>query len=221
MSIRRRKLQCSVDMEATRIRDLLRPFTVGLDLSDSQISQLRDYLDLLLKWNAKTNLTAVRDPEQIVQRHFGESLFAAAIIASKLPNATSIADVGSGAGLPGLPIKIAFPALQTTLIESKQKKAVFLRETIRALNLSDTRVLNERADDLNLASDLVTLRAVERFEEALLTASKFVSATGSLVLLVGSSQGSQSISLLPSFAWETPEQIPLSDRRIVLIGTRR
>ncbi len=221
MSITRGKLQCSVNMEATRIRELLRPFTLGVDLNDEKLTQLRIYLDLLLKWNAKTNLTAIREPGQIVQRHFGESLFAAAIIASKFPSASSLADVGSGAGFPGLPIKIALPDLQTSLIESKQKKVAFLREAIRALNLADARVLNARAEGLSLAADIVTLRAVESFGDALLAASNFVSAPGSLVLLVGSAQTEQAISLSPSFTWNPPEPIPLSNRTVILIGTKR
>lgn len=208
-------------MDQFRIRELLQPFTAGLDLSDEQLLQIRHYLDLLLKWNAKTNLTSIRDPEQIMQRHFGESLFAASMIASKLGRATSLADVGSGAGFPGLAIKVALPKLKTILIESKQKKSTFLREVIRILTLADTQVYDGRAENLEVAADIVTLRAVESFEDALSAAAGLVSVPGSLVLLIGSSQVDRALSALPSFAWSQPEAIPLSDRRVVLIGTKR
>src|SRR5277367_6238834 len=94
--------------------------------------QLSTYLDLLLKWNARTNLTAIRDPEEIVRRHFGESLFAARHIAR---STQTLLDFGSGAGFPGLPIQLLRPKIAVTLAESQNKKATFLREAIRTLNL--------------------------------------------------------------------------------------
>src|SRR6202051_622831 len=92
------------------------------------VSQLSIYLDLLLKWNARTNLTAIRDPEEIVRRHFGESLFAARHID---PKTTTILYFGSGAGFPGLPIALYHPEITVTLAESQNKKATFLREVVR------------------------------------------------------------------------------------------
>jgi 16S rRNA (guanine527-N7)-methyltransferase len=80
-------------MNADRIRELLRSFTAGVELHDRQLLQISTYLDLLLKWNAKINLTAVREPEAIVQRHFGESLFAAGMIATNCAGANSRGDV--------------------------------------------------------------------------------------------------------------------------------
>jgi 16S rRNA (guanine527-N7)-methyltransferase len=93
--------------------------------------QLSAYLDLLLKWNARTNLTAIRDPEEIVRRHFGESLFAGVHLAAKLSSEATLLDLGSGAGFPGLPIQLLLPGLQVTLAESQNKKATFLREAVR------------------------------------------------------------------------------------------
>src|SRR6202021_2800782 len=95
------------------------------------IPQLSLSPDLLLKWNSRTNLTAIRDPEEIVRRHFGESLFTG----TQLPEATTLLDFGSGAGFPGLPIQLLLPNLQVTLAESQNKKATFLREVIRTLGL--------------------------------------------------------------------------------------
>ena len=96
--------------------------------------QLSAYLDLLLKWNARTNLTAIREPEEIVRRHFGESLFAGtAARRSALRRDASLLDFGSGAGFPGLPIQLLLPDLRVTLAESQGKKASFLREAVRTL----------------------------------------------------------------------------------------
>src|SRR5258708_6259265 len=156
-------------MDTERIRELLKPFLDPEELSADQVALVSTYLDLLLKWNARMNLTAVRDPEQIVQRHFGESFFAARHLQARHPDATSLADLGSGAGFPGLPIKIWDPKLNLTLIESQQKKAVFLREAVRTLELKETEVLNARGESLgaDTKADIVTRRAVESFSLAL------------------------------------------------------
>lgn len=208
-------------MTGSQIRELLAPFTVGQELTDVHISQLATYLDLLLKWNKKMNLTAVREPEKIVQRHFGESLFAASLVTSACPGAKALADIGSGAGLPGIPIKIAVPHLQVTLIESQHKKATFLREVIRTLDLSNAQVSNTRAEVLSLAADVVTLRAVESFEQVLQVAKGLVGAAGILMLLIGAAQVGKAQSLLPGFEWREPHAIPLSERRVILLGASR
>lgn len=205
-------------MDASRIRELLAPFCAGL--TDVRVTQLSTYLDLLLKWNSKMNLTSVREPEQIVRRHFGESLFAAGLIASNFGGAKSLADLGSGAGFPGLPIKIMIPSLRLTLIESQQKKATFLREVLRTLNLAHAEVANARAEGLALRADVVTFRAVESFEKVLPIAENLVAARGSLVLLIGAAQASKAESILPNFQWREAQAIPQSERRVVLLGTR-
>lgn len=126
--------------------------------SESLVAQLSTYLDLLLKWNARTNLTAIRDPEEIVRRHFGESLF----VAAHLPACATLLDLGSGAGFPGLPIQLARPALRVTLAESQNKKASFLREAVRTLGLS-TEVWADRVENMpsERLFDVVALRAVD------------------------------------------------------------
>src|ERR1700677_5339784 len=109
------------------IAHLLQPYLSGsgaypdTDLDPSLLPQFSPYLDLLLRWNARTNLTAIRDPEEIVRRHFGESLFAASHIAALLPQTASLLDFGSGAGFPGLPIQLLLPSLSVTLAESQGK----------------------------------------------------------------------------------------------------
>jgi 16S rRNA (guanine527-N7)-methyltransferase len=207
-------------MNASRIRELLTPFSVGVELTDVHVAQLSTYLELLLKWNSRMNLTSVREPDQIVRRHFGESLFAASLVASDCALAKSLMDVGSGAGFPGIPIKIVMPHLQLTLIEAQQKKATFLREVVRALNLADVQVANTRADQFGLIADAVTLRAVESFERILPVAERLVAAQGTMVLLIGASQAEKAKSLLPGFQWKEAHAVPLSERCVVLSGSR-
>jgi 16S rRNA (guanine527-N7)-methyltransferase len=179
---------------------LLHPYIE--DLNDSQLAQVSTYLDLLLRWNAKTNLTSIRDVEHIVTRHFGESFFLARklfqssqasdfvitsghpsardlLLDSQLPDhqivrSPDVLDLGSGAGFPAIPLLVYRPDVTLTLVEAHHTKAVFLREVLRALKL-DAEVKNVRAESLSPASaDLVTLRAVEKFESILPTAVRLV-----------------------------------------------
>jgi 16S rRNA (guanine527-N7)-methyltransferase len=126
--------------------------------------QLSTYLDLLLKWNARTNLTAIREPEEIVCRHFGESLFAG----RHLGSSTTLLDFGSGAGFPGLPIALLRPEVRVTLAESQNKKATFLREAIRTLGLQ-VEVWPSRVETMpeSRTFDAVTLRAVDNMANAI------------------------------------------------------
>jgi len=202
------------------ISELLLPFVGQTPLTDSLVSSIRTYIDLLLKWNAKLNLTAIRDPEQIVTRHFGESLFAAAQLFPGGDSNESVIDVGSGAGFPGLPLKLWAPHLELTLIESNQRKATFLREVIRALNLKSSSVVASRAESSPLRADLVTLRAVERFEHILPVALALVRPGGRMGLLIGETQMGKVESLSPGIHWQTPVEIPLSKSRRLLIGKK-
>jgi len=144
-------------------------------------SQFSAYLDLLLKWNARTNLTAIRDPEEIVRRHFGESLFAARHLD---PDTSTLLDFGSGAGFPGIPIALLRPEIQVTLAESQNKKAAFLREAVRTLNLS-TEVWPTRVESMpaNRQFHTVILRAVDNMEAALAIARARIVPGGQLALL--------------------------------------
>ena len=229
-------------MESHRIAELLQPF-LSAPLSDLQLENISTYIDILLRWNARMNLTAVRQPEQIVTRHFGESLFAAGHLFSRShlqdaggeprppqPSAafersgdahkTSLIDVGSGAGFPGLPIKIWAPHIHLTLIESSQKKVTFLREVSRALTLTDVNVFAGRSEDFPGAGDIVSWRAVERFQDALPSAVRLVAPKGRLALLVGRRQMTRLRDLAPTFHWSEPIPIPFSDARILIIGQR-
>lgn len=214
-------------MEVARIVTLLQPFLGGEPLPANLAGQLQAYLDLLLRWNARMNLTAVRDPDQIVTRHFGESLFAARVLENAgawvapagLP--LSLADIGSGAGFPGVPIKLAVPAIQLTLIESQNKKAVFLRELLRVLGVQGAEVFCGRAEDWPSTAGIVTLRAVEKFENALACAAALVARGGRLCLLIGASQAVTAHARLgQGWLFEPPVPVPLSEGRIVLVASR-
>lgn len=227
-------------MDTARVAALLAPF-LAKPLSQSQLDQISTYIDLLLRWNARMNLTAIRNEEEIVTRHFGESLFLArhvfpdkpvkpestpALIPSPLASAEPfrVVDIGSGAGFPAIPLKIWSPEIDLTLIESNHKKATFLREVARALALKSTEVRTERAEAL--AADpafprtkLVTLRAVEHFESILPLAEAFLSSRGTLALLIGSAQ-LPILTRSTELSWNGPIRIPHSKTRVLSIGIR-
>jgi 16S rRNA (guanine527-N7)-methyltransferase len=151
--------------------------------------------------------------------------------------AVEVADIGSGAGFPGIPIKLWAPDIHLTLIESNHKKAAFLREVARTLTLTNVNVQIIRAEDLAHSRqdataspdfDVVTLRAVERFDTILPVAASLVAPAGRLALLVSSSQVSSARVTMPHFfphlahhlTWSEPLPIPSSRSRVVLIGVR-
>jgi 16S rRNA G527 N7-methylase RsmG len=303
-----------------RIAELLLPYLgVAQDIpcgAGILFESISIYIDLLIRWNARMNLTAIRDPEEIVTRHFGESLFAArhlfpsrygavcvsskdaqlsasvadaskvggvhaatpvnsagsagtgvgegnnpqvelesegndAAVGPESEDATgaaakrrqsaahgasrgldaphgqaaeqrkkiTVADLGSGAGFPGIPIKLWAPDIVLTLIESNQKKSVFLREVSRALTLTDINIQNSRAETLPAASfEVVTLRAVEKFQTILPTAASLVAPEGHLALLIGSAQSAEAIP--PQFVSDPPKPIPNSRSRCLLVARR-
>ena len=242
-------------MHNTRIAGLLRPFLgassgadvqssperaqgesdleQGAAISSAQLELISIYIDLLLRWNARINLTAVRQPEQIVTRHFGESLFAArhlfpSTMADSQPHVNHqqpttnnrVIDVGSGAGFPGLPFKIWAPQVHLTLIESNHKKATFLKEVARALTFTDIDVVSTRAENLSGQAEIVTLRAVERFENALAAAVRLVVSGGRIALLIGDRQVQLTRQFGNMFRWSEPLRIPLSSNRVLLLGSK-
>ena len=137
-------------LSAETIRRALGEFQ--LDVNEQQIVYIQQYMKLLLTWNEKINLTAIRDPLEILYRHFCESMYAA--VAVPVENGR-LADVGSGAGFPGIPLKIIRPGLHTFLVESNMKKATFLAEVLRTIELPDTKVLVSRYEELG--EDLMPL----------------------------------------------------------------
>jgi 16S rRNA (guanine527-N7)-methyltransferase len=203
-------------LDTANISRLLEPF---IQLDEMWLVAISKYIDLLIKWNARINLTAIRAPEEIVQRHFGESLFAASHILAEKPVKTAI-DLGSGAGFPGVPFALLAPQVEVTLIESSQKKSTFLKELIYLLGLKNVKVFGGRAESYSQSADLVMLRAVEKFEEVLPLALKLVSPGGRLVLLIGNSQIDVARRLLREVQWQEPVGIPSGHSRVLLIGTK-
>jgi 16S rRNA (guanine527-N7)-methyltransferase len=133
-----------------------------------------------------------------------------------------VADLGSGAGFPGIPIKLWAPDIALTLIESNQKKATFLREVTRALRFTDVNIKNLRAETISTASfDVVTLRAVERFAKAVPVGMSLVADRGRLALLISSAQLPAAYATVPAQSWEEPLPIPQSDSRVLLISRQR
>ena len=210
-------------MDPSSIAQLLRPFTSEAELPPTLLEHLRLYLELLLKWNARVNLTAIRDPEQIVARHFGESLFAARLLFPQPPDTEglTLADVGSGAGFPGIPIKLWASRIELTLIESQNKKATFLREVLRTLELGRVEVIGGRAEQWEHTADTITLRAVEKFDHSLQIAAGLVKPGGRLCLLIGANQLQPAQELLgQEWSWDEAHPMPQSTERVVGIAHR-
>jgi 16S rRNA (guanine527-N7)-methyltransferase len=197
------------NLSEAEIATLLTPFLPSP--SPDILPKLSAYLDLLLKWNARTNLTAIRNPEEIVRRHFGESLFAGLHLA---PEANTVLDFGSGAGFPGLPMAILRPQITVTLAESQNKKSTFLREVVRTLGLK-VEIWASRVETMpeNLQFHTVTLRAVDNMAAAL--AAAVPRARKDLLLLTGTTPAAP-----PGFSFRQPIPIPTTQTSILLRGSR-
>jgi 16S rRNA (guanine527-N7)-methyltransferase len=174
------------------------------------------YLTLLQKWNAKTNLTAIRDEEGILSRHFLESILCARALPANLQ---TLLDFGSGAGFPGLPIAILRPEIQVTLAESQNKKAAFLREVVRTLELT-AQIHSNRAETLARKFDCVTLRAVDNMAAALPAAIQLLKKDGYLAILTTGS-AAEEIRTNPAYCnlqWPSAEPLPRGTNRVLLLG---
>src|SRR6266436_621752 len=183
-----------------------------LPLSELQVQQIQLYTKLLGTWNDKVNLTAIRDPLEILYRHFCESMFGAALL--PVENCR-LADVGSGGGFPGIPLKIVRPDLHVFLVESNVKKATFLAEVIRDLGLTDARVLVSRFEELGeevAPLDVVCSRALGDFASFLAWAAlPHVGARKTLLWLGG--RDLEEVRALPGWLWEEPKAVPKSLQR--------
>ncbi|MGV8057761.1 MAG: 16S rRNA (guanine(527)-N(7))-methyltransferase RsmG [Smithellaceae bacterium] len=161
---------------------------LGLALSSGQLAQFDAYQKELLRWNAKTNLISEKSAQEIVSRHFLDSLTALKFIDS---GDIRIIDIGCGAGFPGIPLKIASPDLLLYLLETNRKKVSFLKHIIRLLNLSDTIVLHERVENLLAIPrwkdffDVLISRAAFKLPELLPLGAFFLRPCGKLVALKG------------------------------------
>ena len=206
-------------IDAIRLRQLLAPF--GLDPTCAEVDQILAYLHLLLRWNEKINLTAIRNPEECVMRHFGESLF----VAKHLQLHGDLLDIGSGAGFPGLALKILFPALFVTLLEPVTKKRAFLKEAARVCGFSQVEVRGEHLEELASATptpafDVATMRAVGNLDLLVPLAAKCLKPKGSLLLWLTQDQAPQVANTPSGLTWTDPLPIPLTRQGIICRGTK-
>lgn len=168
---------------------------------------LAQHFDLLLRWNRKMNLTAITDPEEIVERHYCESLF----LASHLPGGPlSIVDVGSGPGFPGVPVAVYRPDCRVFLVESRQRKAVFLRESAR--RITNIEVIARRAETIEVTFDWLVSRAVKWPEVGVLVPR----LASNVAVLAGIQYLDEYCSA--GVRWHSPVKIPWGDKRGLLIG---
>jgi 16S rRNA (guanine527-N7)-methyltransferase len=186
--------------------ELIRPRLQGvLEISGAQVELLEAHYELLTRWNRVLNLTAIRNAEEAAERHYCEALFLAAHIRKGVG---TVADVGSGAGFPGLPVAVVRPEVQVVLIESHQRKAVFLREASRGL--ANVRVVSVRAESVRERFDLVISRAVSYGD--LEAAIKSLAPAADL--LTGAGEPPASLGLV----WDEPIALPWGRNRYLRHG---
>ena len=211
-----------VTISNERVASILKEYSVFADTG--VVDGIQAYVALLLQWNRSISLTTVTDPEEIVRFHFGESFFAAA--SAKITSGR-LADVGSGAGFPGLPLRMLISTLELTLIESNAKKATFLAEVSRKLALDRVTVFRGRMEEFDRdvtgqgePFDYVTARAFGQFAELLAWAKSHLAPAGKVCLWLGEADVS-SIMKMDGWCWAEPAPIPGSKRRFILAGAHR
>ncbi len=187
-------------------------------LNPLEARRFEDYLALLLRWNARVNLTGIRDEDGILARHFVESISCARALPAGI---ATLLDFGSGAGIPGIPIALCRPEIAVTLAESQGKKAAFLREAVRVLGIS-AKVHAQRAEVLREQFDCVVLRAVDRMPQAVATAGGLVRPEGWLALMttIGELAGHRSAAGA-EFAWSQAIELPEGESRVLALARKR
>ncbi|QSX74125.1 16S rRNA (guanine(527)-N(7))-methyltransferase RsmG [Lysobacter arenosi] len=196
--------------------------TLALDPALS--APLLDYLALLLRWNKTYNLTAVRDPQEMVSKHLLDSLAMHPFVDDIAARGGSLADLGTGAGLPGIPLSIVKPGLRVTLVESAGKKARFMREAIRQLGLRDARVAESRIEAVAEpgAYDAITARALATLPLIIELGGHLLKPDGCLLAMKGVYPADE-IAALPA-GWAVRDVHPLTvpgldaERHLVVVG---
>jgi 16S rRNA (guanine527-N7)-methyltransferase len=200
------------------IRKALGEFQI--EVNADQVDQIQEYIRLLLVWNERVNLTAIRDPLEILYRHFCESMFAAKVV---VLGKCRLADIGTGAGFPGLALKILLPDSQIVLVESNIKKATFLAEVVRALGITGANVMVSRYEELGeeiAPIDYLLARALGEFEVFLKWAASQRVDARRVVLWLGAADVEE-VQKNPLWTWELAVMVPQSLRRALLVGSRR
>jgi len=186
-------------------------------LPEEAAEKFASYLALLLKWNAKLNLTAIREPSEIIRRHFVECIQCAQC----LPPVSTLLDFGSGAGFPGIPIALLRPWIEVTLGESQAKKAAFLREAVRVLELKAT-VFDGRIETMDVSGyfEAITLRAVDKMAEACSVAQHRLQPGGWLVVFATPSTGPIVRASTDAVSWANPVPLAGAQESFLLIGQK-
>src|SRR5256885_12648032 len=200
------------------IRRALTEFS--LPAYDDQVLQIQQYIKILLTWNEKVNLTAIRDPLEILHRHFRESMYAAEALSLEKGR---LADVGSGGGLPGVSLIIIRPGLQVFLVESNIKKVTFLAEVIRELGLKGAQVLARRYEELGeemAPLEYICSRALGEFPGFLEWARSEQIAAKQVILWIGA-RDLDEIQKISTWDWQEPIPVPHSLRRLLLVGNKK
>jgi 16S rRNA (guanine(527)-N(7))-methyltransferase RsmG len=200
------------------VRRALGEFQVSVD--SQQVFLIQQYIRTLLRWNEKLNLTAIRDPLEILYRHFCESMFAAGAIPV---DKGRLADIGSGPGFPGIPLKIIRPELELCLVESNIKKGTFLAEVVRELQLTNSRVLISRYEELGeevAPIDYVCSRAVGEFGPFLKWAGSNQVGAHHVILWIGG-RDLEEVRKNKNWGWQEPILIPKSLQRYLLVGKKK
>jgi 16S rRNA (guanine527-N7)-methyltransferase len=200
------------------VRRALGEFQISVD--SEQVVLIQRYIKTLLRWNEKLNLTAIRDPLEILYRHFCESMFAAGAIPV---DKGRLADIGSGPGFPGIPLKIIRPELELCLVESNVKKGTFLAEVVRELQLKNTRVMISRYEELGeelTPLDYVCSRAVGEFQPFLEWAGSERVQANQVIFWIGG-RDLEEVRKLRNWQWHEPILIPKSLQRYLLVGKKQ
>lgn len=202
------------------VRDELVRGLAALDLPTTLAEPLLAYLALLDRWNRTYNLTAIRDPQAMVALHLLDSL----AMAPHVAGLATLADLGAGAGLPGIPLAIAFPALQVTLVESNGKKARFLREAVRTLTLDNASVAESRAEALDRPGtfDAITARALATLGDIIAVGGHLPGPAGRLLAMKGVRPDDEIAALPPGWRLQAVHTLAVpgldADRHLVVIG---
>jgi len=210
-----------MNLSPSIIAELLKPYDYGA--TPEFASKVLGYVELLRQWNQKISLTTVTNPVEMVKFHFGESLFALPQLGNPENQESRLADVGAGAGFPGLPLAIAVRTLQVTLIESNSKKCAFLAEVIRKLGLMNATIYQGRMESFSQGDakfDFVTARAFGHFDDLLAWSRGHLTAKGKLLLWLGI-EDSKDLSSRPGWLWRVPIGIPGTSRRVLQVAAPR
>ena len=156
---------------------------LNIEITEDQLQKLNKFYELLVEWNEKINLTRITEKEDVYLKHFYDSLTITKVI--DLTKVNTLCDIGTGAGFPGVVLKIMYPNLKITLVDALQKRVNYLNEIIKELDLKDIEALHVRGEDLKEKYDVVTSRAVANIEKLLTYTMHLVNKDGVMIAMKG------------------------------------